>query len=254
MNHTDNLRCFHCGKSLESLSEALSGMTFCPFCGGRLPTASHSEGSSSTEDSPEFRATLEEIKKATDPRKKLDLLDAAEPAYPNSLGIAAERLFLGRLYERGGKNVDFSIIKCFLWMLYLEPRQFTEKRGDELRQELFAHPHLQKCLDLSGDPDAFMRMYLLRLAGEFIGLFLRGDSRYMRRIFGFGTDSRAPKYLADPVASMIRNIGRDAKLSLEQQVLLARTLYRAFSTDMAGETKWLDESLIKEGVTLSDVQ
>ena len=252
MHDTNSIgtHCPHCGKSLE----ALSGAAFCPFCGGAVPNANHSAGGPAAGEPEELREALKRAAETSDPRKKFELLKAAEGEYPQSLGVAQELLFLGRLYERGGKNVDFSIIKCFLWMLYLEPEQFTKKRKDELREELFAHPQLQKCLALCDDPDAFLWMYLLRLAEEFIKLFLRGDSRYMRRIFGLGSDSRAPKFLADPVSCMILSILGDEQLSPEQRELLTRALYQAFSKDMAGETKWLDEKLSRVGVDVSGMR
>jgi hypothetical protein len=199
------------------------------------------------------RAALKKVEETTDPRKKFELLRAAEQEYPQSLGVARELLFLGRLHERGGRNVDFSIIKCFLLMVYLEPGQFTKQRRDELRNELFHHPQLEKCLSLCEDQESFLRQYLLRMAGDFIVLFLRGDSRYMRRIFGFGLDSRAPKLLADPVAGMIQRIQDDEALSPEQRDMLSRTVYQAFAKDMSQDTQWLDEKLHKAGVTLSGI-
>lgn len=235
--------CPQCGKSLETLA----GAAFCPFCGGSVTSEAHS-----AEHEPEaVRRLLEQLEKMSDPRKKHELLLAAEKEYPQSLSVAQELLFLGRLYERGGKNVDFSIIKCYLYNLYLDPGQFTEKRQNELRTELLSHPLLLKCLALCEDQDAFMRLYLLRLSGEFIRLFLHGDSRYMRRLFGFALpDSRAPKMLAGPVASMLLTMSKDEMLSLEQRDMLMQTLYQAFSKEMAGETTWLDEKLQKAGVTI----
>lgn len=237
--------CPHCGKSLE----ALSGAAFCPYCGGAVSGA---KGAAERE-SDATRALLRKVAETTDPRKKHELLLEAERESPDSLGVAQELLFLGRLYERGGKNVDFSIIKCFLLMRYLEPEQFTEARKDELREELFAHPQLKKCLSLCGDENAFLRTYLLRMAEEFISLFLRGDSRYMRRIFGFGLDSRAPKLLAGPVGDMMVNIREDGKLSQKQRDMLIQTLYQAFSRDMGGDTQWLNEKLKRVGISVPDI-
>ena len=236
--------CQHCGKLLG----AFPGMAFCPFCGGPLS----GEGQANREPE-KVLAIVRQLEETADPRKKHELLLRAEAEYPQSLAVAQELLFLGRLYERGGKGVDFSVIKCHLLMLYLDPGQFSAARRAEMREELFAHPQLLKCLSLSEDEDAFLRMYLIRLAGEFIRLFLRGDSRYMRRIFGLGMESRAPKLLADPVAAMIVNAVKDENLSARQQDMLARTLYQAFSKDMAGETQWMNGNLQKAGINLSNI-
>ena len=232
--------CPHCGKSLEALLE----VAFCPYCGGAVTAY---QGTSDQE--PEnVRTLIEKVQAETDPRKKHDLLLAGEAEYPQSLAIAEELLFLGRLYERGSKNVDFSIIKCYLFMLYLAPEELTKQRQNEFREELFHHPLLEKCLSLCSDKDAFLRAYLLRLEREFITLFLRGDSRYMRRIMGFAFDNRASKLLARPVANMIATMHDDDQLLPEEKDMLVLTLYQAFSKDMGGDTQWLDEKLEAMGL------
>ena len=237
--------CPHCGKSLETLPE----VAFCPFCGGALAYAQ----SQSQQEPREVFALIDQAEAERDPRKRYAMLTAAEEKYPQSLGVAQSLLFLGRLHERGGKNVDFSIIKCYLFMPYLEPEKFSEQEKDKFREELFVHPQLEKCLALCEDKEAFLRMYLLRLEGEFVQLFLRGDSRYMRRIFGFGMDGRAAKLLASPVAIMLSNIRKDDKLSEAHREMLMRTLYQAFSKDVAGETQWLDTRLKEEGIAVSGI-
>ena len=231
--------CTNCGKELE----AKSGAAFCPYCGGAVKVEEADGG-----ESQEVKEIIAKAEAQQDARKKWQLLTDGEAKYPQSLSIAEELLFLGRLYDRDKKGVDFSIIKCYLLMLYLKPNTLSKKQQQEFRQELFQHPQLLKCVSLSGDGDAFLRRYLLRLEGEFIYLFLRGDSSYMRRIFGFGLDSRAPKLLADPVCFMLRNIYQDSQLTVQQRDMLMITLYQAFSKDMGGETKWLDETLATDGI------
>ncbi len=237
--------CPHCGKSLESLEKA----AFCPFCGQAIAK----EASAAAKEPEALSALLAQISSVTDPKKKHALLLEAEKEYPDSLAVAQELLFLGRLYERGGRNVDFSIIKCYLFMLYLHPSQLSPARQAELRTEFFAHPQLEKCLALTDDQDAFLRKYLTRLAGEFIQLFLRGDSYYMRRFFGFSLDSRAPKLLAAPAAQMLMGMRRDTELTPEQRDLLMLAFYQAFSQDMSGDTQWLNQELRKEGIGIPGV-
>ena len=198
-------------------------------------------------------AAVERAEAQKDPVQKYAILQQAAENYPDSLQVAKALLFLGRLYERNSKRADFSIIKCHLLMMYLEPKQFAKARKDEMRQELFAHPQLKKCLSLSTDEEGFWQQYLQRLAGEFIQLFLRGDSRYMRRIFGFAMDSRAQKLLADPVALMMISMAGDQELSPARQKLLSRAMYQAFSKDMAGDTQWLDARLRQEGFDMSAI-
>lgn len=231
--------CPHCGKTLESMA----GAAFCPYCGGAVEAAQPPK--------PEQEEVLEALRKAEgiqDPKKRWQALQEIQARHPESLAIARELLFLGRLHERSPRDVDFSVIKSHLWMLYLKPRELPRERQERMREEFFEHPQLQRCLELSPNPDGFLREYLIRLATEFIRLFLRGDSLYMRRFLGFAMDSRAPKLLADPVCLMLQNIRQDAQLSGRRQEQLTQALYKAFSLDMAGETQWLDAALGKAGL------
>ena len=233
--------CPQCKKQLEQLS----GAAFCPFCGCDLAKVDCTESREPAE-------VLEAVQKAIeseDPAKKHAALVVLEEQYPQSLVVARELLHLGRLYERGKRNADFSIIKCHLLTLYLEPEQFSKKKQAEMREELFAHPQLEKCLSLCEDEDAFWQEYLMRMSEEFINLFLRGDSRYMRRIFGLALDTRAEKLLAPPATRMLLLMRADQELTGEQRDRIMRAFYQAFSANMRGETQWLDEKLRKEGLS-----
>jgi len=234
-------QCPHCGKELEEKN----GATFCPFCGGIV-----AREEAITEDPPDVRELLQQAGGIKDIRKKWKFLLQAEEKYPNSLPIAEELLFLGRLYDRDKRQLDFSVIKCYLLMVYLKPDEFPEERATQFKEEIFAHPQLLKCLALTPSQDAFLRKYLLRLCEEFIRLFLRGDSTYMRKLFGFGLDSRAPKLLADPVSYMLDNIRRDSQITPEQQELLMNALYRSFDKNMGGDIQWLNQRLDKAGIKL----
>lgn len=218
-----DILCPHCHKAVGAADAA-----FCPFCGGKL-----------RKSGPELSAVLQE----TDPVKKHDGLLALRAQHPDSLEVAEELLHLGRLYERGRKGVDFSIIKCFMLNVYLEPDTLKKGRREELRGEIFSHPDLDACLALAEDKEEFLYRYLLRLSEDFIRLFLQGSSRYMRQMFGFTNSSKAPKYLAQPAAKMMLNIMRDDTLDERRRALLARAFYAAFASRLDGETKYLDEML-----------
>ncbi|HNW87351.1 MAG TPA: zinc ribbon domain-containing protein [Candidatus Limiplasma sp.] len=234
------MKCPSCGREL-SVSQ---GAAFCPFCGGTLTKAAQ------TPEDEAVKKWIADANAQADPVKKHDLLLKAQAQYPNSLAIAQEILFLGRLYQRNPKNLDFSVIKCYMLMIYLEPDTLTPEKTDALRAELFNHPDLDRCLALAEDPVAFTNQYLVRLCGEFIELFLYGSGKYMHRFFGFGLDSRAPKLLASPVAHMLSAIRKDALLSATQRGQLLHALYNAYSTRMAGDMQWLEKEMAEIGVTM----
>ena len=148
------LHCPKCGRAVA----AESGAAFCPFCGGPI---SHAEAKP---DSAEVQALLARAEEADDPVKKHKLLLQAQEISPDSLAVAEELLFLGRLYQRDSHTLDFSVIKCYLLNPYLEPDSVTPDKRDAMRRELFGGPELDRCLALSEDPAAFLIRYLTELS------------------------------------------------------------------------------------------
>lgn len=234
------IQCPHCGRKLSTES----GAAFCPYCGGAL-----SQPQAAPEDSA-VRELLAKVETLTDPVKKYALLHSAQAQYPKSLAIAEELLFLGRLHERNPKVLDFSVIKCYLLMIYLEPETMMPEKIGALRRELFDCPELDACLALCEDQTAFLNKYLTRLSGQFIDLFLHGSSKYMHRFFGLGLDSRAPKLLAAPVAHMLAAMRDDPVLSAEQRSLLMHALYAAYNARFMSDMQWLQKEMTERNVTL----
>lgn len=220
---------------------SMADAAFCPYCGAALNTIAKNPVPE------EVKMLLAQIDKQKDPAKKHAMLAEAEKQYPDSLEIAEEILFLGRLYERSAKKLDFSVIKCYLLHMYLTPQAFSEETRNAMREELISHPHLLRCLQLAPDDDAFMRRYLSRLASEFVTLFLMGSNHYTKSMFGFRLDSRMGRVLAEPAADMLCAIRSDEALEARQRALLYDALYRAFVTETGGESRWVDALLEKKG-------
>ena len=218
----------------------VSDAAFCPYCGKALQSAQR-------EVPQEVKKLLSDLEKQKDPVKKHEMLLDGEKRFPDSLEIAEEVLFLGRLYERSPKRLDYSVIKCYLWQMYLTPKDFTPEQKNAMRTELLGHPHLKRCLALAPDADAFMRRYLRRLAGEFVHVFLMGSTHYTRTVFGFRVDSRMGRVLAEPASDMLCAISRDDALESAERVLLYDAFYHAFVTETGGESQWVDALLEKKG-------
>ena len=217
--------CPNCHKEIGAADAA-----FCPFCGEKLTTSG-----------PNLSAVLQE----PNPVKKHDALLALRAQYPDNLEIAEEILHLGRLYDRDKKGMDFSIIKCFILNVYLEPDALKKPKREEMRREIFSHPDLDACLAIAENKEEFLYRYLKRLSEDFIRLFLQGSSRYMHQIFGFSNSAKAPKYLAQPAAKMLLEMKRDDTLDDTRRTLLMRAFYAAFASRLNNETKYLDEILQK---------
>ncbi len=218
----------------------VSDAAFCPYCGKALQNAQR-------EVPQEVKRVLSEVEKQKDPVQKHKMLTDAEQRFPDSLEIAEEILFLGRLYERSPKKLDYSVIKCYLWQMYLTPKEFSLAQKNAMREELVRHPRLERCLELAPDRDAFMRRYLIRLAGEFVHVFLMGSTHYTRTVFGFRVDNRMGRVLADPAADMLCAIRGDDALEHAERAMLYDAFYRAFVTETGGESQWVDALLEKKG-------
>jgi len=234
MSHEPVL-CPRCGQ------QAVEGAAYCPFCGTPLPQRAGAL-------SPEGQALLSRAVETSDPKKKHDLLLQARELCPNCLDVEEALLFLGRLYERNPRKVDFSVIKCYLWHMYLTPDEFTPEKRQEMRDELFHDPQLERCLALAPDAALFLRQYLEKLAAEFVNLFLKGSNRYTNAIFGIRLDSRMEKVLAPHVAGMLQAIQNDARLEDDQRDLLYYALYRAFLSETGGNPDWLNAQLAQRGL------
>lgn len=227
--------CSQCGRAVQPADAA-----FCPYCGSVM--------TAQTQNVPEgAKAYLRKADDLKDPVKKHELLLKAEREYPDCLEVAEALLFLGRLYERNPRELDYSVIKCFLWHMYLTPGEFPEEKKQQMREELFRHPQLVRCMQLAPDANAFLRRYLKRLGCEFVALFLKGSNHYTRTWFGFRIDNRMSRVLAQPVAQMIVNIRADEQLTPQERAMLCEAIYAAFLTETGGEPRWVDEELEKLG-------
>ena len=230
--------CPRCGKAVQMADAA-----FCPHCGAPVRQMQ-------PEVQPEVRMLLEKAEAQKDPVRKRAMLLEAQKNWPDSLEIAEEILFLGRLHERNPRKLDFSVIKCYLWHMYLTPKEFSEEKRDSMREEFFTHPDLLRCQQLSGDAERFTRHYLERLGREFVNLFLKSSNHYTRTWFGFRLDNRMSRVLAEPLADMMHQIHTDAKLDGSQRAMLYDAIYRAFLSETGGETQFIDAKLQEKNLLI----
>ena len=224
--------CPRCGKTAQAAEAA-----FCAFCGAPMKSVS------ATPVPAEAQKLLDKAQKTNDPKKKFKLLTQAMEQHPDCLPVAEALLMLGRLPQRDPRTLDFSVIKCHLWHVFLTPQDFSAEKQQQMRTEFFDCPDLDRCLRIAPDRDVFLRRYLQTLARDFVQLFLRGSNHYMHSFFGFKLDSRAARTLADPAAVILGRIHADDAFTAEQRALLYDAFYRGFSQDMGGDTQWLDQKL-----------
>ena len=226
--------CGQCGKTISG-----EGAAFCPYCGAKL---------TQERKTPETRNEEAEhvVRKALSvnsyPERKKILLKGLE-AYPGSLEIAWELLFIGEPEKKRTRNMDFSIIKCWNLDVYRNPGEFSDEKRERMREQLFSAPELVQTLNRFDNPGEKQQEYLQRLCREYVELFLEGSNQIMGNLFGFHFDRNKEKKLATPVAQMISRIREDEKLPPEQREQLWKALYQAYGTRTGGNMKYLDELL-----------
>jgi len=248
------LICPGCGGRMDIETEKEIVPFSCPYCAAPLTPQKNGQAVVLKVSSvPVNRVTLsigEDVSQLlrraqdeNDPKKRYALLCEAEEAAPNNMQVQKALLLHGRLHERDKRKVDFSVIKCYLLHAFEEPETFSSAEREEIIRELVMEDRLVKAMELAPDGQAFLRDYLTALSGEYIHLFLRGSSRYMKPIFGFAPAGKPAKLLAAPAACMLRCILKEPALSKDRQEMLAGAFYLAYAQEFQGETAYLDEAL-----------
>lgn len=186
---------------------------------------------------------LNEAKTAEDPAYAWACLQRAEILRPDSLPVQRALLMHGRLHEQSRQPGDYSIIKSYLLHSFEHPERYSEEGLRQAAQELFGSPRLLRCLELADKAPAFLEGYIDQLAEEYVRVFIAGDSSHAPRVFGFSAKGSLHSYLAKPTADTISNALQSPFLSKDQQLLVAKSVYRQFSLQMGGETRALDRLL-----------
>lgn len=216
------MNCNHCGQTLPG-----EETKFCPSCG--KPVTAQAEKS----------ALERELADVKDPKKRYKLIRAALERSPDDFAANEALLFHGRLHEpmRGGRRLDFSIIKSNLLCIFDEPEKL---RPDEIReklQELLHDAQLERTMALAPDAQAYFAAYLYRMAREYIDLFIRGDSRYTSLAFGIPRMGESlARRCGEPVRRMLQNIDNSDELDDAQRTLLREALYAGYAHAFPGYT------------------
>lgn len=227
------MKCSRCGQEIGT-----EGASFCPFCGNVLEKPSANAG-----QDPKVEEWLRKVNSVTSLPERKKILEKAMKDCPDQPALEWEYLFIGHEKKQKRMRVDFSIIKSYIMYIWLTPKEFDKDTAAAMREEVFGDPQLIRCLDMAKDRDQCLNDYLSRLCAEFIDVFLDGDSRFNRSLFGFKLDNRREKWMAEPAATVIRNMREDPVLTDDQKQMLVRHFYQVFSEAVGGKTSWLDQEL-----------
>lgn len=190
---------------------------------------------------PDDANTLFTMAKATTSvERQYEYLTKAETLEPDNLLIQRELLMIGELYRRNPRYPDVTLIKYYIFHIFQEPKAHNEEETRLMAREFFDHPRLLRCLELTDKKEEFMQDYLIDMSASYIRVFLEGDSQIVPSFLGFNFSKHGADFMAHPVYRIITNIYQCPYLSEEEQKLLAKMFYRAFSREMGGQTPKLD--------------
>ena len=139
--------------------------------------------------------------------------------------------------------MDPTVISCYAFHAFEHPEAHSAQEQQGLIRGLFDSPRLQRCLQLSPEPAAFLQEVLLELARRYMRIFVAPDTSHAPRVFGLSFKSSLHRYLAVPARDILTNILSSPHLSKEEARLLAQAFYRAFYEDAQGDSQALDSLL-----------
>ncbi|MGI6671725.1 MAG: hypothetical protein ACOX58_09185 [Christensenellales bacterium] len=181
-----------------------------------------------------------------DPVRRFALLSQAEELAPDDLSVQRALLMHGRLHERDGRRMDYSVIKCYLFHVFEHPEQHNEKEQEAFARELLHGVRLQKCLALAEDAAAFLHEYLTELAGEYMRIFVLPDRSHAPWAFGLALGGRRGRHMARPAYDVLHNLLSCPFYTKEEQRLAAGAFYRAYFKAMDGDVQALHNLLGEE--------
>lgn len=223
----------------------------CEGCGGWLQVVPHGKAfllKAVARELPGEKEALRFVDQAaqiTDPVKKKKLLDQAEQLCPDSLAVQREKLYLGRLWQRDLKNIDYHLIKCYLLHVFEAPETEAPAMRESMLQELTADPQLLRCLDIAPDREAFITEYVQWICREYVKVFLKGSTSHNGRFMGIQV-TKIEKALAMPTAKMLYNMSK-MNLPAPYDTLLPRTLVETFVRDV-GPDAFLRQAMKELGL------
>lgn len=207
------IQCPVCGKLINYDAEK---PVFCFVCGSRL------EGDLSAEET-----LIAEALKEKDPVRRHDKLLQAKAQYPESLEVERQLLYLGRLWERGGKP-DFYRIPFWPLSVFETPRLFSKKQREQMIDTFFDNPELDRVANMSPDRQEFINEYLEYMAKEYVEMFIK-SSTSNTTFLGF---RRKPedvmKKSASCLCAILKNIDKNDMLDTGIKMRLEWAFNRAF--------------------------
>ena len=208
-----DIRCPKCGRIFPADGDA---PRYCSACGTALRA---NDGGR--------QALLRAADEETDAARRRERLLAARETWPNDYEIERRLLYIGRLYERGGKP-DFYRIPFWPLQALEHPRDFSAKERARMLETFFEGPELARVCALAPDEDTFWRDYLDEMARQYVELFIKCASANSLFLGFKRRPNDVMKRSAACVAQMLRTIETGAQVPEARRQPLEAALWRGF--------------------------
>lgn len=152
------MNCTSCGKKIDTSAGIPQ---FCPWCGVKLEN-----------EQSDLAVMLEEALAVEDTAARHEKLLAVRERYPDRPEVERQLLYLGRLYERGGKP-DFYRIPFWPLNALEKPREFSARERKKMLETFFLNPEIGRVGAMTEDPQAFRREYFNYMAEQYVDMFLK---------------------------------------------------------------------------------
>ncbi len=189
------MNCPFCLKNIEVSGAAPA---FCPWCGKALTKAP--DGG--------FASELASALGLEDPVQQHEQLLLLKQRYPDQPEVDRRLLYLGRMYERGGKP-DFYRIPFWPLCALDKSAPLPRREREKMLASFFANPEVERVAGLFEDREAFLDEYFRYMCARYVDVFLKHANRNMM----FLSFKRSERDICARCARQLQDILREAELS-----------------------------------------
>ena len=190
---------------------------FCPLCGKEIEA----------DGGDKVAALLAEAAKIEDPVRKYEVLNRALALAPADPEVNRQLLYLGRMYERGGKP-DFYRIPFWPLTALEHPGEVPKKEKQKMLDTFFKNPEVGRVAELFEDRDGFLADYYDYMALMYVDIMMKGSTAN-NSFLGFPRrKDEVCRRCANGLVTMLKNLDKAEIPSEEQKTTLRASLIRAF--------------------------
>ena len=215
------MNCPDCGKTVDT---SAGYPLFCPWCGHKLALS---------EDAG-LNKLLTKAQAEEDYAKKREILLEAKRLYPDEIEVEKQLLYIGRLYEKGGKP-DFYRIPFWPLNALEKPGEFSRRDRSKMLDSFLNNPELKRVAALSGDGEAFYKEYYTAMMIRYIDLFIKGATSNNSLFFFRRSEKNRVGRYTNCVRFMLNNLEASVDVPQETKAVLRQAILDAYRISFGAE-------------------